>query len=287
MSRMITVKRKSGIVGAALAFQVLLDGQMVKKISPGEEITFPVDERQHVLAIQMAFASTNRPASVIIPAGNDGYAYQASLKVKFTRNEVQIVQTGFFPGAPQAEPSRVQTGGSDPNLNDMFHQLFGQQQPIYDNELDPYRAGGNKYYAPTAEQISNNELNLSQLESYMMGRTLAVVLGNTLNVDGPTITQFAREAGTTIGSAKVTYRIYEGHVQYDQTFYLDRNFKQEITTLPNDQSFDWLLSTNEEQRHALAPVHDLNILEATFLTYIAKEFPNVYMKNGVLYSKKP
>ena len=271
MARTITVRRSSSFLGAAVGFFVLLDGNEVAKLGVGASTNLTVDEGMHTITVRTAFKS-NEPCQITVPSGSEGYAYLVQIKMGMIRNHLIITQTDVFPPA-----------GNAVNRAPVYNA------PAYNapvNGLDDYRLGGPKCYRPSEDQI--HQMTLSELEGFMVGNSLgSLLIQNGIDLQSYGMQQMYRETGIAVGSVKATFAVMEGHCKYTMTYYSDGGFRNEITTIPYDQTFDWMISTNEEERHCKAASHNLEMITRAALSVVVKQNPNAWMQDGILYSKRP
>ena len=268
--RTITVTRVSSFIGSGIGYEVDFDGQKVDMVYNGKSVSFPVDERPHTLTVRdlpnlLKKASQTHQASVQIPGGDMGYVF--TMKPKFG-GQISIQQTDVVQGSPSGMQYTPQV----------------QYGPI--NELDAYKPGGAQYYYPTEDDVKS--MSRAEIDAFLVGKTLGTILGyGCLDIDGEQVHKMEKNCGFPLRSSKVTFSIQEGICKHEMTFYQNENFTNMFVSAPSEDTFDYMMSTNTEERHCLAQTHDLNLIRRFVLVEIAKICPNAWMQNGILYSHRP
>ncbi len=250
MARTLTIHRESKFLGCAVPCSVILDGGTVGSLRNGASITLTIDEAPHDL--KFWFNSTTKPGFAAIPAGSGDLKYSIAAKMGFPYGGVQVKAEGR---ALSAGPAR--------------------------NELDDYRPGGSRYI-PTDKGYEGSK-DVGELEEFIISRVAGFMFAKYLDIENNPLAETARKNGTTLRAIELRFEFTEGVLKGTVTGYSsrDRRSGSRLFTLPNDLTFDWLLSDAGCDRTATG-VHNLARMRDMTLSRIAECQPDAVLNGDVL-----
>lgn len=97
MGRIIRVRRNRGFQGAAVAYDVCIDGYVRASVKNGGQVEIPIDSAPHVLSIALR---GKHHQQVNIPAGTDGFGFVVQHQMRLLDTLITLQQEVVIPGTP-------------------------------------------------------------------------------------------------------------------------------------------------------------------------------------------
>ena len=114
MDRTVTITRKQQAIDPFTGIYVYLDGQQVGMVKNGEELTFRVDNKRHLVKVGFSFNSDQGMSHSVIREGTENYRFTVYVKKGFLADkailEEQLSGTGTV--SDPAEPAVPASSGA-------------------------------------------------------------------------------------------------------------------------------------------------------------------------------
>ena len=133
MGRIIRIRRGIGLQGAAVAYDVCIDGYKQAEVRCGQTVEIPIDSRPHIVAMALR---GKMHQSVSIPEGMNGFGFVVQHKMTLMTTIITLVQECVIPGTPDAV--------SAPDTRQMANDFDRFQEQVADAMVQMTRTGGFK-----------------------------------------------------------------------------------------------------------------------------------------------
>ena len=253
MARTLTIHRESRFVGCAVACGITLDGRAAGSVRSGDTTSLAIDENAHEL--RFTINATTKPGFASIPAGSADVTCTVAVKIGLPYARIEAKVNG--------SPARIAT---------------------VRNELDDYRPGGSRYI-PAVKGYEDSQ-SVEELEEFIIARVAALMFDKYLDIENNPLAETARKNGSTLRALDLRFQFTEGVLKGTVTGYSSRERSKgsQLFSLPNDLTFDWLLSNSGCDRTSECATHDLVRMRDLTLSHIAERRPDAFLSGDVLRS---